>query len=124
MGEAVMVQKADLVRRWFEKAGQAQGPLLPDGWFGDRPRDNIYFLEGVEWQDDALTICLTDETVLRFDGETDVYVDESDLVFSHFRRATLRWREYGGGESAPFHELIYTDGQIRLAAPIGKKVEP
>lgn len=114
--------QATFVRRWFEKAEQASGPLLPDGWFGDRPHDNIYFLVDAQPFDDALVLRLSDDTTLRFDGPGRVFVENSDLVFESFRQATLRWRHYGGGPDAPYYEKRYDSGQIRLAAPIGTTV--
>jgi hypothetical protein len=112
-----------LVRKWFDAVGQCSGPLLPDGWFGGRPYENIYLLEHVDSLENSLVIRLSADTTLRFDGAGRVFVENSDLVFDGFRQATLRWRHYGGGEDAPYHELTYCEGQVRLAAPIGTKVD-
>jgi hypothetical protein len=124
MGTAMTIEHVvHLVRRWFEQAEQANGPLLPDGWFGERPHDNIYFLVDVQPSDDGVMIQLTDDTMLRIDGPGRAFVENSDLVFDGFRQATLRWKHYGGGEDAPYHERTYEKGQVRLAAPIGTKVD-
>jgi hypothetical protein len=112
---------ASTVRKWFDTVGQADGPLLPDGWFGGRPRENSYFLEDVQLLGDALVVQLSEETTLRFDGPGRVFVEDSDLVFDGFRRATIRWRDYGGGRDLPYHERIYDVGQVRLAAPTGTR---
>ncbi len=112
---------SELVRKWFDAAGQANGPLLPDGWFGGR-RDSIFFLEDVELLDDVLIINLSEDTTLRIDGPGRVFIENSDLVFDGFRQATLRWKHYGGGEHAPYHERTYEEGQVRLAAPIGTTI--
>lgn len=114
---------SQLVRKWFDAAGQANGPLLPDGWFGGRPHENIYFLEHVDSLKNSLVIGLSEDTTLCFDGPGRVFVENSDLVFDGFRQATLRWKHYGGGEGAPYHERTYWEGQIRLAAPIGTKID-
>ena len=114
---------ARLVRKWFDAAGQADGPLLPDGWFGGRARENTFFVEDVQSLDDALVVRLSEDTTLRFDGPGRVFVENSDLVFDGFRQATLRWKHYGGGDDAPYHERTYCEGQVRLAAPIGTKID-
>jgi hypothetical protein len=125
MGDAAMTTTdfSHLVRMWFDIAGQANGPLLPDGWFGGRPRENIYFLEHVDSHENSLAIYLSEDTILRFDGTGRVFVENSDLVFDGFRQATLRWKHYGGGEDSLYHERTYEEGQVRLAAPIGTKIE-
>lgn len=114
---------SQLVRKWFDAAGQADGPLLPDGWFGGRAHESTFFLEDVQAIEDALAIRLSEDTTLRFEGPGRVFVENSDLVFDGFRQATLSWRQYGGGEDAPYCQQTYREGQVRLAAPIGTKVE-
>ena len=114
---------ARLVRAWFDAAGQADGPVLPDGWFGGRARENTFFLEDVLELDDALVVRLSDDTTIQFDSPGRVSVENSDLVFDGYRRATLRWRDYGGGLDTSYQERTYEDGQVRLAAPIGTNVE-
>lgn len=118
---------ADLVRKWFDAAEQAGGPLLPDGWFGGRPHDNVYFLRDIQCLDDALVVRLSEDTTLRFDGPGRVFVENdkwnSWLVFEGYEQATLRWKHYGGGEDAPYHERTYEEGQVRLAAPIGTQID-
>jgi len=122
-GEAMTTTDfSQLVRNWFDAAGQADGPLLPDGWFGGRPHENIYFLEHVDSVENSLVIHLSEDTTLRFDGPGRVFVENSDLVFDGFRQAALRWKHYGGGEKAPYHERTYEEGQVRLAAPIGTTI--
>jgi len=113
MGGAAMTTTdiARLVRKWFDAAGQADGPLLP------------FFVEDVQSLDDALVVRLSEDTTLRFDGPGRVFVENSDLVFDGFRQATLRWKHYGGGDDAPYHERTYCEGQVRLAAPIGTKID-
>jgi hypothetical protein len=112
-----------LVRIWFEAVGQASGPLLPDGWFGGRPYDNLYFLEDVSLLNNVLQVKLSEETMLSFDGPGRVFVENSDLLFDGFRQMSIRWKHYGGDEDAPHYEHTYDQGQVRLAAPIGMKVD-
>lgn len=119
----IVTDFSQLVRKWFDAAGQADGPLLPDGWFGGRPHENTYFLEHVDSLENSLVIQLSEDTTLRFDGPGRVFVENSDLVFDGFGRATLRWKHYGGSEDTPYHERTYEEGQVRLAAPVGTKIE-
>ena len=111
-------EMADLVRRWFEQAGQATGPILPDGWLG-RPYDSIYFLDSVEVADEVLIIRLSEETTLTFDQLTRVYVENSEIVFDGFAHLSFGWRGYGGPE---YHEKHYSSGQVRFLPPIGTTV--
>lgn len=108
----------DLVRRWFVKAEQASGPILPDGWFG-RPYDNIFVLKDVQLAGDVLTVYLSEDTTLVFDRLGRVYLDNSELVFEGFRACALRWREYGGSR---YEERTYDAGQVRLVPPFGTTV--
>lgn len=122
-GEAMTeTEMAEFVRQWFGEAGQADGPLLPDSWHGGRVREGTFFLHEVHALDDSLIIRLSEETTLSFEGLRFVSLDNSDIVFDGFRRATLRWRQYGGGPDAPICERSYKERQIRLAAPIGTTV--
>lgn len=84
------------VRRWFDIAGQTGGPLLPDGWFGGRPYENIFFLEDVHSIGNVLVIQLSEDTTLRISGPVRTFIEESDLVFDGFDHATLRWRHTYG----------------------------
>jgi hypothetical protein len=84
-GAAMTTDRAELVCKWFRAVGQANGPLLPDGWFGGRPHENIFFLQDVQLLDDALVVELSEGTTLRFDGAARVFVENSDLVFDGFR---------------------------------------
>jgi hypothetical protein len=120
MGEAMTTtQIASLVRSWFEQAQQASGPILPDGWFGGRPYDNIFLLEDIEVLDDVLVIHLSEETTLSIARPRRGYVQESQLVFEDYDYAVLRWKHYGGTE---YHEKRFDSGQVRLAPPIGTTV--
>ena len=120
MGEAVTTtQIASLVRRWFDQAQQASGPILPDGWFGGRPYDNIFLLEDVEVVDDMLMIHLREDTTLSVARPRRGYVENSELVLEDFDHATLRWKHYGGSE---YHEKHFDSGQVRLAPPVGMTV--
>lgn len=114
---------SELVRKWFSAAGQAEGPLLPDGWFGGRRGENIYFLEKVDSLENSLVIHLSEDTTLQFDGLGRVFVENSDLVFGNFRQAKLRWKHYGGGNDAPYYELLYEEGQVRFAPPMGTTIK-
>ena len=116
------IEMMDLVRRWFGHAGQADGPLLPDGWFGGRCRENTFWLKDVRASDEALDIHFDSNTVLHFDRPGRAFVENSELVFDGFQQATLRWRHYGGGPDAPYHEKRYTAGQVRLVPPVGTTV--
>jgi len=113
---------ANFVRRWFEKAGQADGPLLPDGWHGGRVREGTFFLHDVTTTDNALIIMLSDNTILHIDGPFHIDADGSDMVIFGYRRATLRWRHYGDDSSTPIYEKIYSSGEVRFAAPVGVTV--
>ena len=117
-----IIQIADFVRAWFDKAGQANGPLLPDGWFGGRPYENTFFLAGVQVLGESLAIRLHEDTTLTIDHPDRVLIENSALVFDGFQQATLRWRHYGGGPAAPYHEKRYTTGQVRLVPPLGTTV--
>ena len=120
MGEAMTtMQVALLVRRWFEHAQQASGPILPDGWFGGRAYDNVFLLEDVEAVDDRLTIHLSEDTTLIVESPRRGYVKNSELVFEDFDHATLRWKDYGGTE---YHEKHFDSGQVRLVPPIGTTI--
>lgn len=116
------LEMADMVRRWFGQAEQADGPLLPDGWFGGRCRENTFWLKDIRASNEVLDICFDSETLLRFDHPGRVFVENSELVFDGYRQATLRWKHYGGGADAPYHEKRYTDGQVRLVPPVGTTV--
>lgn len=116
------VEMAYLVRRWFEQAEQADGLLMPDGWFGGRRGESGGSLYDVLALDDALLVRLSEETALHFDRPGRVFVENSELVFDGFQQATLRWRHYGGGPDAPHHEKRYTAGQVRLVPPVGTTV--
>jgi hypothetical protein len=113
---------AKFVRRWFEMAGQADGPLLPDGWHGGRVREGTFYLCDVTTADDTLIIQLSDNTTLHIVGPFHIYPDGSDMVISGYRLATLRWRHYGDDGSAPTYEKIYNSGEVRFAAPVGVTV--
>lgn len=115
-------EMAGLVRQWFQLIGDADGPLLPDGWFGGRRGEAGGVLLDVEISDDHLVIHLSQDTKLTFDRPGRVFVENSDLVFDGYRKATLCWKDYGGGEDAPYHQKFYDHGQIRLAAPLGTKL--
>lgn len=115
-------EQATLVRRWFEKATQAGGPVLPDGWFG-RPYDNIYWLVDVQQAPGALIVRLTNDTTLEFKKLARVLILNSQLVFDGYEQATLRSPHYGGGPDAPYREKQYDYGQVRLAPPVGTTVE-
>lgn len=117
-----LFEKADLVRKWFDQAEMASGPLLPDGWFGGRPGENLFTLLSVEVKNNFLLLKMDADTSLCIEDPASVRVDNSDLVFDGFRQATLRWKHYGGDETAPFYERVYEQGQVRLAAPIGTTV--
>ena len=120
MGEAMTTTEiASLVRRWFDQAQQASGPILPDGWFGGRPYENIYLLEDVEAADDMLVIHLSEDTTLSVICPRRGYVESSELVLEDFGHATLRWKHYGGNE---YQERHFRSGQVRLVPPIGTTV--
>lgn len=108
----------DLVQRWFAKAGQTLGPILPDGWFG-RPYDNLFLLQDVQLDGDVLTVLLSEDTALVFDRLRHVNLDGSELVFEGFCRCSIRWKEYGGVE---YREQVYDAGQVRLVPPVGTTV--
>ena len=112
-----LIQVADLIHRWFDEAKQMNGPILPDGWFGGRPGENIYLLECVEVVDGTLVIHLSEDTTLSLTNPARTFVANSELVFEDFDRAIMRWREYGGTE---YRELQYDSGQVRLVPPIGR----
>jgi hypothetical protein len=108
-------QVADLVRRWYEQAGQVNGPVLPDGWFGGRPYDNMFVLENVHIVNDELVIQLSEETRISFLQPRRAFVENSELVFADFDHAQLRWRSYGGTEIC--HQ-DYDTGQVRFVPPM------
>jgi hypothetical protein len=110
-----------VIRGWFDAVGQANGPLLPDGWFGGRPYDNIYSLEEAKSTHDSLKVQLSEDTTLYFFGPCLVFVDGSDLAFEGFDQARLRWRPYGDPNSL-YQELEYHQGQVRLVAPVGTEL--
>lgn len=117
MGEAMTItQMASLTRRWFDQAQQASGPILPDGWFGGRPYENIFLLEDVETQKDMLVVHLSEDTTLSIAHPRCGYVENSELVFEDYDHVTFRWKDYGGTEH---HEKHFESGQVRLAPPIG-----
>jgi len=111
-------EMTELVRRWFAKVEQAMGPILPTGWFG-RPYDNLYMLKDVQVTGDVLTVHLSEDTVLVFEGLGRVYLENSELVFDGFRTGSIRWKEYGGLE---YREQTYDAGQVRLIPPVGTTV--
>ena len=104
MGGAAMTtpELAEIVRKWFEQAGQMDGPLLPDGWFGGRVREISFWLQDVQALEDDLVLFLSENTTLTFDCPGRVFVENSDLVFDGYRKAALCWKDYGGGEDAPY----------------------
>jgi hypothetical protein len=108
----------DRITRWFETHGQGDGPLLPDGWHGGKPHEGFQYLEGVDSDDNRLTIFLSEHTVLQLSGPVRIVPDDRDLVLEGFTFASLRWQAYGGGPDAPYLEKVYHSGQIRFAAPI------
>jgi hypothetical protein len=124
MGGEIMTtfEMANLVRRWFEQAEQADGPLLPDGWFGGRRGEAGGSLEDVQASTDGLVIRLSEDTTLLFDRPGRVFVEDSELVVDGYKQATLRWKHYGGGPDALYHEKSYDSGQVRLAPPVGTTV--
>jgi hypothetical protein len=113
-------QMVDLVRRWFEQAKQAYGPVLPDGWFGGRPYENLYLLQNVQELGELLVISLSEETTLTLNRPKRAYIANTELVFEDFDEVTLRWKHYGGTE---YRELRYTQGQVRLVPPLGTILE-
>ncbi|MHB1530433.1 MAG: hypothetical protein ACYCXT_13635 [Acidiferrobacteraceae bacterium] len=117
-----MEQMAGLVRAWFGQAGQANGPLLPDGWFGGRPHENTFFLAEVQVLGESLVIQMSEDTTLRLEHPKRAYVEKSELIFDGYGQAVLRWKHYGGGPDAPYHEKNYGSGQVRLVPPFGTKV--
>ena len=120
MGRETM-KTADMVkvvRRWFRKAGQAMGPVLPDGWFG-RPYDNLYELKNIAVDGDVFTIHLSQDTSLEFHRLGRVHIDDSQLVLEDFSLFSLRWREYGGVSDL---EKRYDTGQVRLVPPVGTNI--
>ena len=106
------------IRRWFRKAEQATGPILPDGWFG-RPYDNTYWLQDVEVEGDTFTVRLNEDTALVFKGLTQVCVrngeQNAELVFEDFTHLMFRWKLYGGTE---YRERHYDGGQVRFLPPL------
>ena len=115
-------EMANLVQRWFDQAGQFDGPLLPDGWFGGRRGEAGGSLERVESTDDALLLCFDQDTSLRFDQPRHVFVENSDLVFDGYASATLRWKHYGSGPDSAYFEKRFDSGQVRLTPPVGTVV--
>lgn len=109
---------ADLIRQWFARAGQATGPILPDGWFG-RPYDNSYILKDIQIVGDVLVIKLSEDTSLTLEQLGQVYIDNSELVFEGFHTCLFRWKEYGGIED---RELSYDAGLVRFVPPVGTTV--
>jgi len=118
-GAMTTTQVASLVRRWFDEAQQASGPILPDGWFGGRPYDSIFLLEDVVATDDTLVIHLSESTTLSVARPRRGYVENSELVLEDFDHAMLQWKQYGGTE---YHEKHFDSGQVRLVPPIGTTV--
>jgi hypothetical protein len=112
----MVLEMPNVIRRWFDRAGQAYGPILPDGWFGGRPYENVFFLEDVAIEHNALVIRLSENTSLTFEEPGKVDVEDSQLMIDEFKQATLRWKHYGGIES---HELKYESGQVRFVPPLG-----
>ena len=108
-----ITQMASVVGRWFEQAGHASGPILPDGWFGGRAYNSIFFLVDVQALDEQLVIHLSEDTTLDFVQPRRVYVENSDLVFADYDSATLRRKNYGDPNS-PYYEDTYDYGQVRL----------
>lgn len=108
-----------LVKNWFAQAEQASGPVLPDGWFGGRPYENLFILEDVELLGDCFTIYLSEDTRLIFNKLRRCYVEESELVLENFEDVTLRWKEYGGTQ---YRERRYSSGQVRLIPPAGTEI--
>jgi hypothetical protein len=116
-------QQADIVRRWFEQAEQATGPLLPDGWFGGRRGESIFFLEDIETATDHLVLKLSEGTTLSFVELDRAIVKNSELVFQGFSEVIVRWKHYGGGANAPVYEKRYNCGEVRLVPPIGTTIK-
>ena len=112
-------QIASLVRRWFDQAQQANGSLLPDGWFGGRPYDNTFFLQDVQALNNVLVIHLDEDTTLSIIRPQRAYVENSELVFEDFDHVTFRWKDYGGTE---YHEKHFNSGQVKFVPPIGTMV--
>ena len=98
------------------------GPLLPDGWFGGRRGEAGGSLEDVHAVGNSLVIRLSEDTMLAFDHPGQAFIENSELVFDGFGQATLRWKHYGGGPNAPYHEKRYESGQVRLVPPPGTTV--
>ena len=115
-------EMAALVHRWFNQTGQFDGPLLPDGWFGGRRGEAGGSLNRVESTRDALLLYFDQDTSLRFDQPGHVFVENSELVFDGYARATLRWKHYGGGPNSPYYAKRYDSGQVRLMPPLGTVV--
>ena len=109
-----------LVTDWFSRAEQVSGPVLPDGWFGGRPYENLFTLEGVHVLGDVFTISLSEDTRLDFKKLRRVYVEGSELVLEDFDEFTLRWKEYG---NARYREERYFSGVVRLVPPIGTEIK-
>ena len=121
MGGALMTitQMTEMVRGWFDQAGQANGPVLPDGWFGGRPYENTFVLVNVQALGESLVIQMSEDTTLTIDHPKLIYVEKSELIFDSFGQAVLRWKHYGGRE---YHERRYSSGQVRLVPPVGATV--
>jgi hypothetical protein len=111
-------QIAAVIRQWFERAGQVNGPVLPDGWFG-RPYDNQYSLEALNESDDAIVLRLSQEAVLRLTRPRRAFVERAELVVDGYDDATFEWKDAGG---VACHTKNFTSEQVRFVPPIGPNI--
>lgn len=107
------------IRDWFDTVGQADGPVLPDEWFGGRPHENTFFSKDVriEVSGETLTVRLSDCAELVVERLLHTSVSrEGALVLKDYERAVMRWR---GASSDAWSESSYDFGEIKFARPVG-----
>jgi len=120
-----LLEMSNLIRKWFEKADQVNGPLLPDGWAGGRPYDNTYWLKDVEISGDTITVYLISGEAIKhlvFEGLERVYLDDSELVFENFRIFSFRWKDRDENGKSVEQWWNYDYGQVRFVPPVGTTV--
>jgi hypothetical protein len=110
------------ITRFFKKVTGAD-LLLPDGWFGGRPMENIHRLTFVEARPKRLLLELGDHLLFSFSGplrveETRTTYALADgtptLVIDSFEQLVVDFLEYG--DETP-HVYSYTTGRVCLVAP-------
>jgi len=107
---------ADTIERWFreERRGSL---LLPDGWWGGRPYDNLHELTSVDEAGNTLTVILDRKLTLRFEGLKSVEAREGELILGPFDRLCSDWKPYGTDIKRETDE--YRTGIVKILRPPG-----